>query len=365
MRVKQIRTIPFRIPLKKATAWAKGKLDAAEHVLVLIDTEEGVTGIAEAPPRPTIYGESIASIKFAIDNWFSPMVVGTDPLEIEKIWDRFDSIAGNHTAKASIDIALHDILGKVFQLPCYKLNGYWTDRVRMSWCINLNPIKEMVEEGREMIEKYGIDTLKLKVGIDPKKDVEMVKTMRQELGSKITLYVDANQGYDPYTAVRVVERIIDCNIILIEEPCPIWDKKGRKMVADRISIPVMGDESCLTPIEVMREIELDTVRVVNIKPARTGFTLSRKIINICETADVPNIHGFQGDSSIGSIASAHVCASFKNASFYYPSEASFFLLLSDDILQDPPVIKNGYLDLGNKPGLGMDIDEKKLKKFTI
>ena len=365
MKVKQIRTIPFRIPLKKATVWARGKIDAAEHMLVLVDTDEGVTGIAEAPPRPSIYGESLASIKFAIDKWLSPVVVGCDPMEIEKIWDRFDYIAGNNTAKAAIDIALYDIIGKAFQVPCYKLNGYWTDKVKMSWCVNLNPIKEMVEEGQKMIDDHGIKTLKLKIGMDPKKDVEMVKTIRQELGDEVSLYVDANQGYDPFTAVRVVEDMMAYNIQMVEEPCLIWDKKGRKMVADRISIPIMGDESCLTPVEVMREIELETVRVVNIKPARTGFTLSRKIVDICETAGVPNLLGFQGDSSVGSIASAHLCASYKNTSCYYPSEASFFMHLSDDFVKEPPVVKDGFLELGDKPGLGIEIDETKLKQFAL
>lgn len=365
MRITDVKAMPFRIPLKKATEWARGKIDAAEHVLVKVYTDEGIVGIAEAPPRPSIYGESIASIKSAVENWLKPMIVGLDPLETEKMWDRFDMIAVNNTAKAAIDIAVHDIIGKSFGVPCYKLAGYWTDKVQLSWCVNLNPIDEMVKEGAEMIEKYGIRTLKLKVGIEPKKDVEMVRAIREGLGKDLMLYVDANQGYDPLTAIRVIEEMMPYNIVLVEEPCPITDKKGRKMVAQRIPIPIMGDESCFTNWDVAREIELEAVRVVSIKTARTGFTLSRRIIHLCEAAGVRNLHGLQGDSGLGSISSAHVCAGFKNTSFYYPSEISFFLMLEDDFLKEPLEVKDGCLYLGNKPGLGVEVDEGRFARFAL
>jgi len=365
MKIANLETIPFRIPLKKVTEWAKGKQDAAEHVLVKIYTDEGIIGIAEAPPRPTIYGESTESIKFAIDRWFAPMIIGMSPFDIEKIWNRLDTIAWNPTAKGAIDIALHDIIGKVLHLPCYQLFGYWTNKIRLSWCVNLNPIKEMVEEGKQMIESYGFKALKLKVGMDPKKDIEMVRTMRKELGDEILIYVDANQGYDPFTAVSTIREMMEYHIAFVEEPCAVWDKKGRKMVSEKLDIPLMGDESCFTPIDVMREIELGSLRIVSIKTARTGFTLSKKIIHLCEQAGIRNLHGMQGDTSVGSLASAHLCAGFKNTNFYYPSEICFFLQLTDDFLKKPIMIKDGYLHLTEEPGLGIVMDDKKFEKFKI
>ena len=365
MKITDVNTIPFRIPFKKPTAWARGKIDAAEHVLVKVSIDEGVVGIAEAPPRPSIYGESMQSIKSAIDNWLGPMIVGMNPFEIEKMWDKFDMIAGNPTAKGAIDIALHDIIGKVLNIPCYMFFGYWTDKVKLSWCVNLNPLKDMVKEGTEMIENFGFKALKLKAGLDPEKDLEMVKTMRREVGDGILLYVDANQGYDPFTAVTVIKAMMEYNISIVEEPCLVWDKKGRKMVAQRVDIPLMGDESCLTPGDVMREIELDCLRVVSIKTARTGFSLSKRIVHLCEQAGIRNLHGFQGDTSVGTLASAHLCAALKNTSFFYPSEISFFLHLTDDFLKEPIMIKDGYLELKDKPGLGIEVDEKKFETFKL
>jgi L-Ala-D/L-Glu epimerase / N-acetyl-D-glutamate racemase len=363
MKISKVDAIPFRIPLKMTTKWATGTQDAAEHVLVKIHTDEGMTGIAEAPPRPTIYGESVQSIKFAIDHWFGPMVVGLNPCETEKAWDRFKSISWNPTAKAAVDIAMHDLIGKMLNMPCYQLFGSWTDKISLSWCVNLNPIEQMVEEGKGMIENYGFKALKLKAGMDPKKDVEMVKTMRKELGDDILLYVDANQGYDPFTAVKVIREMTEWGIAFVEEPCPVWDKRGRQMVSENIDIPLMGDESCFTPADVMREIELGSLRIILIKTARTGFTLTRKIIHLCEQAGIKNLHGMQGDTSIGTLASAQLCAGFRNTSIHYPSDLTFFLLLTDDFVEKPIQIKDGCLHLSGDPGLGILIDEGKFKRF--
>jgi L-alanine-DL-glutamate epimerase-like enolase superfamily enzyme len=365
VKIVKIEALPFRIPMKKATVWARGAQDAAEHVLVKVYTDEGITGIVEAPPRPTIYGESIQSIKFAVEKWFGPMMMGMNPFELEKIWDKFDTIAWNPVAKGALDMAVYDIIGKALNMPCYKLLGCWTDSIPMSWCVNLNPLDDMIREAQEMIEGHGFKALKLKVGIEPRKDIELVRTMRREFGEGILIYVDANQGYDPFTAIKVLNEMTEYNIVMVEEPCPMADKKGRKMISQKISIPVMGDESCPTPADVAREVELDTLRVISIKTARTGFTLSRKIVHLCEQAGIRNIHGMQGDTATGSFASAQFCAAFKNTSGYYPSDGSFFLQMADDFVKEPPVIKGGLLTLPPAPGLGFEIDEKKFKQFAI
>ncbi|MBP2673011.1 MAG: Muconate cycloisomerase [candidate division NC10 bacterium] len=109
MRVTSVESIPFRIPFTEKKIWARGALDAAEHVLVRIRTDNGLTGIAEAPPRPTIYGESLRSIIAAIEDWFGPAVLGIDPFETEKVLERFERWVGNPTARAAVEMALTDI----------------------------------------------------------------------------------------------------------------------------------------------------------------------------------------------------------------------------------------------------------------
>ena len=129
MRVTSVESIPFRIPFTEKKIWARGALDAAEHVLVRIRTDNGLTGIAEAPPRPTIYGESLRSIIAAIEDWFGPAVLGIDPFETEKVLERFERWVGNPTARAAVEMALTDIKAQAAGVPVYKLLGGWTERV--------------------------------------------------------------------------------------------------------------------------------------------------------------------------------------------------------------------------------------------
>ena len=107
------------------------------------------------------------------------------------------------------------------------------------------------------------------------------------------------------------------------------------------------------------------VGIISIKAARTGFHLSKKIIHLCEQAGIRNLTGQQADSSVAILANAHLCAAFKNTSFYYPSENSFFLIPVNDLLKESIVIKDGCLELSDAPGLGIQISEKTLEKFTM
>jgi L-Ala-D/L-Glu epimerase len=365
MRITAVEAIPFSIPMKKATKFATGSQAAAEHVLVRIHTDEGHVGVAEAPPRPWIYGESQQSIKYAVDQWFAPMLVGADPFAIEAIASKMERVAWNPTAKAALDMALYDIVGKALGAPCYRLFGSWTDRVRLSFCINLNPLEEMVAEAQEMVERYRFKGLKLKAGVEPKKDIEMVRRMREAVGEDVFLYVDCNQGYDVYTALDVLRELKNYGVSLVEEPCPIWDKEARHILRERVDVFLLGDESCVTAREVVQEIALGAIRAVGIKTARTGFTQSRKIIHLCELYGVRLMHQMQGDSSVGTLSSAQLCAGFKSTNEHYPADLSFFLHLTDDFLARPIRIEDGCLCLEDEPGLGIVIDEEKLKHFVL
>jgi L-Ala-D/L-Glu epimerase len=364
MKITAIEALPFSIPMKKATKFVTGSQAAAEHILLKIHTDDGLVGVAEAPPRPWVYGESIHSIKYAIEQWFGPMIVGLDPFAIERIWDKLERVVWNPTAKAAVDMALYDIIGKALNTPCYKLFGSWTDRVELSFCINLNPIDEMVAEAQEMVGRYGFKALKLKAGVGLEKDLAMVKGMREALGENIFLYLDCNQAYDVYAALDLFREIKHYGITLVEEPCQVWDKEARRILRERTEIFLLGDESCVTPRDVMEEIRLGAIRVVGIKTARTGFTQSRKIIHMCELAGVRNMHQMQGDTSVGTLSSAHLCAGFKNTNAYYASDISFFLHLTDDFLAKPIRIEDGCLCLDDEPGVGIVLDEEKLRHFV-
>jgi len=363
MKITQVEAIPFYIPFEPnlSLKFAYRISSAAEHVLIRVHTDEGITGISEAPARPQIYGETQQSILAAVEKHLGPPLIGLDPFDLEKIHAAMDPLVHNLTAKASIDIAVHDILGKALHLPLHKFLGGWSARpVPLSWMVGIRKKEEMVEEC-ERFWAMGIKAFKLKVGIDPREDVETFKTIRRALGDEALLYVDGNQAYTPKTAIRVIHQMEEYGLAWAEEPCPVWDIKGRVEVARSISVPLLGDESCFTPQDVRRELESGAVGMVLVKVARTGFYRTRKIVHLCQEARIPCLIGSQGDSSIGAAASLHAAAAFKN--ILHPAECSYHLRMKADLLKVPLPFSKGFLELPEGPGLGIEIDEGKVEQY--
>src|SRR5690242_2323046 len=151
--IRSVEAIPFRVPFTVPRRWARGLLTHADHVLVRITTEDGIVGQAEAPPRPTIYGESQRGIVTAIEEWFG------------RILSELASIAWNPTPKAAIDMALTDIRAQAAGVPVWRLLGGFSDRVPVSYRAPDLAIPEQVEACLDARERYGIDAFKIKVGM--------------------------------------------------------------------------------------------------------------------------------------------------------------------------------------------------------
>ncbi len=363
MKITNIEAVPFYIPFEAGLSlkFAYRVSSAAEHVLVRVYTDEGITGISEAPARPQIYGETQQSIVAAIERHLGPSLIGLDPFNLEKIHRQMAPLVQNTTAKASLDMAVHDILGKALRLPLFKLLGGWSDApVPLSWMVGIRTDEEMVKEC-EHFWAMGIKAFKLKIGLDPVADVKSFKMIRKALGKEALLYVDGNQAYPPKTAIRVIRQMEEYGLAWAEEPCPIWDLKGRAEVARAISVPVLGDESCFTLGDVRRELEAGTVGMVLIKVARTGFYATRKIVHLCQEARVPCLIGSQGDSSIGAAAGLHAAASFQN--ILHPAECSYHLRMKADLLKTPLSFADGCIEIPKGPGLGIEVDESRVAEY--
>jgi L-alanine-DL-glutamate epimerase-like enolase superfamily enzyme len=365
LKITHIEAIPFYIPFDPELSMklAYRVSTAAEHVLVRIHTDEGIEGIAEAPARPQIYGETQKSIVAAIEGHLAAAIIGKDPFDLEKIHPAMDNLVGNLTAKGAIDIALHDIMGKKVNLPVHKLLGSWSgQKVSLSWMVGLKKADEMARE----CEKYasmGFKAFKVKAGLNPAEDVENLKAIRKAVGKEATLYIDGNQGYTPQGAKWAIQRMEEYGLAWVEEPCPVWNRKGRLDLARSISVPILGDESCFAPQDVVRELELGAIGMVLIKVARSGFFKSRKIVHLCEQAGIPCLIGSQGDSSIGAAAGAHLATSFRN--IQYPAEISYHLRMTGDLLQNSVKIFQGFIEIPEAPGLGIRVDEGQVKKYRL
>ncbi len=363
MKITAIEAIPFAIPYTKPLRFASGEVHTADHVLVRVHTDEGLVGVAEAPPRPFTYGETQQSIVAVIDRVFAPEIVGMSALEREAVLARLDRTVGNPAAKSAIDTALWDVLGKSVNLPVTQLLGGYTDRMAVSHMVGFAPAPQMVAEAQRVRDRYGITTFKVKVGRRPYTlDVEACRALREALGPDVELYIDGNRGWTASEALKALDATADLDLTLAEELCPADDVLGRRWLAERSRIPLVADESATRPGEVTRELLGGSAHAISIKTARTGFTASQRVLHQCEGLGVEVVMGNQIDGQIGTMCTA-VFGAAHEATSRRAGELSNFLDMSDDLLTEPLTITDGTVFPREKAGLGIDIDPDKLARY--
>jgi L-alanine-DL-glutamate epimerase-like enolase superfamily enzyme len=364
MKITKIEAIPFRIPMARVEHFATGSIVSLDHVLVRIETDEGLVGQAEAPPRSMIYGESTASVLHAVREWFAPSLIGLHPADVEKAFGVLDCVDHNSAAKAAIDIALHDIVGKIAGLPLYRLFGGWTDQVELTYILGLGTPEEVALQAQSIVAQYGIRTLKLKAGLDPARDTAMLEAVRTAVGPSIRLYLDVNHAYPSLVAAKAMKGWEEFDVAWVEEPCPVWDRAGRALIARSTTIPMMADESCKTIPALTAEIAYGHSRLVSVKTGGTGYTLSDRIRVVCEAHGIVPVSGSQSDSDLGAIAAAHFNAAHRSLA-QGPAELTSYLDAAGGLLEEPIVIRDGRFTLPDRPGVGVTVDAGRLAKYRL
>jgi L-alanine-DL-glutamate epimerase-like enolase superfamily enzyme len=363
VKVSRVEAIPFRIPYRKPLRFASGEVLAAEHVLVRIHTDDGMVGTAEAPPRPFTYGETQASIIAVIDSLFAPAVEGCSPFDREAVHAKLDRTIANHTAKAAIDMAMWDLMGQATGRSVSELLGGYSNRMRVAHMVGFAPAQEMLAEAQQVRDSYGIETFKVKVGRHPiQLDVDACRVLRSGLGPDVELYIDGNRGWTAAESARALAAMADLDLTFAEEPCPADDVVSRRWLVANSPVPIFADESATRPAEVTREILGGSANGISIKTARTGFTGSQRVLHLCEGLGVDVVMGNQIDGQLGSLCSVAFGAAYA-ASSRRAGELSNFLDMTDDLLAEPLKISGGELHVREAPGLGIEIDLEKLRRY--
>jgi len=364
MKIVAVEAVPVRIPMKKTVTSATISLATLEHVVVRVRSEDGIVGTAEAPSRPTVYGETVKSIVAAVNDLFAPMLIGQSAADHDGRNARIRRIEHNSTAKGAVDMACYDLVARSLNLPLVTLLGGSRSEVDVTYLLGLGEPEAVADDALAIRETYGINTFKLKAGMDAEVDTALVAGVRRILGDGVRITVDCNHGYDPQLAAHTLRRWEESDVAWVEEPCPGDDPWSRGWVSRSTRLPLMADESAPDVPQVVEEIRRGHCRFMSIKPARGGFTRSSHIVKLCEAHGLSTVIGSQGDSDLGTLTSAHFLAA-NTATARYPGELAFFLDAAAGLLVQSPAIKHGRLRLPEGAGHGGVIDEKALKKLRI
>ena len=334
---------PFRIAPSTSTE--------SRNIIVKIHTDYEVFGIGEASPSKRVTHETPQTVMKTLDK-IAPHLIGMHPLRIEQIMETMDqTVAENPSAKAAIDIALHDILGKTARRPLFELLGGYRKEVLTDITLGIKEPEETAKDAVKAVRR-GFRALKVKVGVNPEEDFERIREIRKAVGSDVTIGIDANQGWTVHQAIEVSKKLERLNVEFVEQPVKADNIDGLAEVKKYSSIPVMADESVHSPEDALHIIRKEAADLINIKLMKSGGILkARKIAAVAEAANVPCMIGCMGESTIGITAGVHFAAAVKNVQ--YADLDSDILLKDKTVLEGGATLKASKRIPLMKPGLGI------------
>ncbi len=370
MKITRVETIPVQIPIhpERAIRGSLGAHTVSPFLLVKIHTDEGLVGLGEVSCTPLWSGEDQVTAAHFISEHLAPVLLGEDPLQIERLSAKCrQRLAANPFTKAGLEMALWDIVGKAAGMPLYRLWG--------------GPVREFVstkfsvsglEPGKAAalaawaVEK-GFRTMKVKVGIDPEEDVARVRAVREAIGPKVRLGVDANGGWSPRVAVQTIRRMYEFGIYFAEQPVPPVDPAWMADVRSQVNIPIMADESVNTAQDAMSLARAGAADVFSVYVGKGGGVNSaRKIAAVAEAAGLVCTVGSNLEMGVASSMMIHLAmATPAIAAEQFPCDIHSQLLYEGDLLAEPLPIQPGKASPFERPGLGVELDERKVEHYRV
>jgi len=365
MEITRVETVPYGIPVEGFSD-AYTAFSRSDAVLVRIHTDTGHVGVGEACAwEPEFYGETIESVTANLENYAAPAIEGEDPRQIGHVLREVDRrLARNTCVKEGIDLALHDLVGKLLDVPAHTLlGGAYRDHVRVAAEVGLGSPSEMADEALAVLEQ-GFEVLKLKGSSDPDLDVERIRAVREAVGEAVPLRLDPNAAWNAVATVDVLDRVADCSLQYVEQPVPTDDLEGLAHVRRTVDVPVMADESAWTPGEVVRLREYDAADLLNLKIAKTcGLHQGNRMSAVGAAQEMPCIAGTELEPGVSAAAKLHLAAAMRDHPF--ASEFTELAQVEGSILRDPLEVADGVLAVPDDPGLGVTIDETALSEYAL
>lgn len=368
VKIERIDLFPMRYPMTGYFKFFTGPHGSAGRaaVIVKITADDGTVGWGQSLPIAKWSYETLETATIALKDYYVPVLIGRDPTDIEGAHSAMDGAiapgfsTGMPITRAGIDLALHDLTGKLRDQSLAQMWGREPGGpIRLSWTVNVREIEEcerVIEEGR----KRGYEHFNIKVAPDPKFDAALAKEVRR-LAPESFLWADANGGYEPEAALEAAPLLAEAGVDVLEAPLRPNRISGYQTLKRQGALPILMDEGVISPVELREFIRLGMLDGVAMKPARCGGLLSnRRQIELCLDRDLIWLGSGLTDPDISLAATLALYAAFgleKPAALNGPQ------FLTADVLREPLRIEDGQAWVPQGPGLGIDVDEKKVTEL--
>jgi L-alanine-DL-glutamate epimerase-like enolase superfamily enzyme len=372
MKIKEIEVFHISIPFAHAYKLSKkyGTWTNTDAVIVKITTDENVIGWGEANPQPPFTEETVDAVYSNIVKMLAPAFIGKDPTDIAQILAEVDSLLYNtNITKSAIDLALHDLVGKIYNLPVYALlGGKLRSQFDIIWPFGAEATKTEDEANVKAKIKEGYSTFAVKLAAMPLEyDINRLKDIEDLFGNTIKIFLDSNQGWTVHETLKFIEafRHTSLNIILLEQPINRYNTEGLSRIRSISPWPINMDESLFSIHDAANLITQKAADGFAVKISKNGgIASSKKIANLAEAYDMPCFMNSMADLGLTQAASLHVGCTLPNI---YDCGHSYMsvLRMGDDITDFASQIKNGVVTIKDAPGLGVTVNEDKIAKYTV
>jgi muconate cycloisomerase len=364
VKIKRVEPIAVSFPMKKPVFMAGVEIRQADNILVRIEADNAVVGWGEAASAPTMTGETVESMMAAVA-YLAAAVEGRPAEDIAgTIAAMATRMYANNAAKAAIEMALHDLVGRATGQPAYALLG-GKQRSRMA-ILGVISTGELASDLREAERKKadGYSAFKIKVGIDkPLVDAERTRRVCEILGREALISSDANQGWSADEGVQYVRAVADAGLAFFEQPVHADDIDGMAAVtAASGTIAIGADESIHSLEDIRRHHARGAARGVSLKTIKLGGLRGvMEAGRLCDRLGLNvNVSAKTGESSIACAAATHIAAALPQIAWGLTLSNEG---LTDDATARPIRIEHGHVEVSDRPGLGIDVDEDRVRRY--
>jgi len=381
--IQSVETIIVQLPTRREHKWTGLTEVIGRYVMVKMTDSDGRVGWGEAPALKDwggefgrYFGESALITRAVIDNYLAPAIIGIETANLVELHARMDAtIRGYPYSKAAMEFAAYDLAGRWLNVPVHTLlGGKARDRVPVTHSIGLISIDEARSEVARIVAE-GVRTIKVKIGVDPERDIAMVNAVREVAGEGVEICVDANEGYKtPGEAVQIVRRMEKNRLKYVEQPVMGIERIAE--VGRRIDAPVMADESAWNAHDSIQIIRNGGIQIVSIYTTKAGGLLKAMEVGaVCRAAGIIcNVNG-SIETGIGNLANVQLAAASPAVTLSCvipvstPAEAQHGqiggIYYKDDLLSEPMEFVDGAIVVPSGPGMGIEVDLKKIEKYRV
>jgi O-succinylbenzoate synthase len=362
MKIDSIELRHIKMELVSPFVTSMGTEYDEEHIIVRVDGK-GLTGWGEsvAEGTPFYSYETVQTAWHILKDFLIPSIIGKNISSPDEAIALYEKVRGHMMAKAGLEAALWDIFAKSGNISLSQMLGGSRKKVDVGVSIGIQPSEKTLIEKVEGYLKEGY--IRIKIKIAPGNDLQFVAALRREFPG-LLLQVDANSAYT-LNDIEIFKKMDEYDLLLIEQPLGYEDIFDHSKLQRVLKTPICLDESIHSLDDTRAAIELDSCRIINIKPGRVGgFTESKLIHDYCASMNIPVWHGGMLESGIGRAGNVAL-ASLSN--FTLPGDISASKRYYKEDIVEPEFVVNpdGTMDVPLKPGIGVEVNMKMLDKVTV